>query len=90
MILHTAVMENNIRMVFQLFNSGAEINMTNSLFNTPLHIADAVQVIDRSLDWIRTDDIGELAQLRAYLGYCSRALVLLETRILLMSQPANE
>lgn len=34
MTLHTAVMENNIRMVFQLLNSGADINMRNSLFNT--------------------------------------------------------
>lgn len=49
------------------------------------HIADArsgqeaVQVIAQSSEWIRTNDIGQLAQHRAYLGY-SHALVLLGTR----------
>lgn len=60
------------------------------------HLADAtsaqeaIQVIDQSSDWIRTDNIGQLAELRAYLGYCSHALVLLGTRDLLMSHATTE
>jgi ankyrin repeat protein len=51
---------------------------------------DAVEVINRSPDWIRTDDIGQLAEHRAYLGYCSHAQVLLGTRELIMSQHTVE
>jgi ankyrin repeat protein len=60
------------------------------------HIADAtsaqeaVQVIDRSPNWIQTRDIGELAEFRAYLGYCKHALVLLGTRDLVISQSTVE
>ncbi|KUL83211.1 hypothetical protein ZTR_10023 [Talaromyces verruculosus] len=51
---------------------------------------DAVQVINRSPDWIRNDDIGQLAEHRAYLGYCSHAQVLLGTRELIMCQHTVE
>lgn len=51
---------------------------------------DAIQVIKGSPDWIRTNDIGQLAQLRVYLGYCSHAQVLLGTRELVMSQNIME
>ncbi|RAO70059.1 uncharacterized protein BHQ10_006071 [Talaromyces amestolkiae] len=51
---------------------------------------EAAEVIDQSLDWIRTDNIGQLGEHRAYLGYCSRALVLLGTHELLSSQATSE
>uniref|UniRef100_A0A093UL03 Ankyrin-3 n=1 Tax=Talaromyces marneffei PM1 TaxID=1077442 RepID=A0A093UL03_TALMA len=51
---------------------------------------EAVQVIAQSPDWIRTQDIGHLAELRAYLGYYSQARVLLGTRELVLSQSTAE
>jgi hypothetical protein len=55
------------------------------------HIADAksgqeaFHVIAQSSEWVRTNNIGQLAQQRAYLGY-RHALVLLGTRELIKSQ----
>lgn len=46
----------------------------------------------RLSDWTRECDIHELSQCRTYLGYCNRALVMLGTRNLIMSQtvqPSN-